>query len=85
MALQLEYRLLSGQGGQGELVNISSGGLFFRGGATLRRGDVVEVELPWPSAPGPGQPLRLCVHGLVVRSDITGTAMSISKYEFRGR
>ena len=82
--LDLQYRLLSGRSGRGELVNISSGGLLFRCGAVLPPGELIEVELAWPSPLDAAQPLRLCIHGFIVRSDSSGTALTIGKYEFRG-
>lgn len=76
--------MLSGRSGRGELVNISSGGLLFRSDAVLPKGELIEAELAWPSPMVAAQPLRLCIHGIIMRSDAGGTAVSIAKYEFRG-
>ena len=84
MSLELQYRLLSGRTGRGELVNISSGGLLFRLDSLLPRGELIEVDLAWPSPLDAAEPARLSVHGIVMRSDSGGTAMTIAKYEFRG-
>jgi len=69
---------------RGELVNINSGGLLFRCDAVLPTGELIEAELAWPSPLEAVGPLRLCIHGLIVRSDAGGTALAIAKYEFRG-
>jgi len=45
---------------------------------------LIEAELAWPSPLDAPQPLRLSIHGFIVRSDAGGTAVTISKYEFRG-
>lgn len=79
---KLRYRLLSGVEGEGESVNISSGGLLFRGQSVLPKGELMEIELAWPAAKE-GALLSLCIHGFVLRSSAAGTAAAISKYEFR--
>lgn len=84
VALELQYRLLGGEGGTGELINISSGGLLFRSTSLLPKGELIEVELAWPTPLDAAQPTRLCIHGIIVRSDAGGTALTIGKYEFRG-
>lgn len=81
--MEVRYRLLSGRGGRGELANISSKGLLFRCHSALPKGELIEVELAWPASMETGEPVQLCVHGLIVRSDGAGTAVDIAKYEFR--
>jgi hypothetical protein len=83
VGLDLVYRLLAGQSGRGKLANISSGGLLFQCEASFPKGELIEVELDWPELFEDRPPLRLCVHGLIVRSDAAGTAVTINKYEFR--
>ena len=76
--------MFGGPAGRGELINISSGGLLFRSDSVLPKGELIEVDLAWPTPLDAVQPTRLCIHGIVVRSDAGGTALSIAKYEFRG-
>lgn len=83
MELGLRYKLASGQSGMGEVVNMSTGGLLFRGGIQLPVGELIEADLTWPFPLDSGQSLELRVHGMVVRSDLGGTAISISKHQFR--
>ena len=83
MELGLRYTLASGQTGTGEVINMSTGGLVFRGGIQLRAGELIQADLTWPFPLESGQSLELRVHGMVVRSDLMGTAVSISKYRFR--
>jgi len=85
VALELRYKTDSGIAGSGVSVNISSGGLLFRCGATLKVGGLIEVELEWPLLLDKQRPLLLKVYGIIVRSDADGTAMAISKHEFRPR
>jgi hypothetical protein len=58
--------------------------LLFRSDAWFPRGDLIEVDLDWPTPPDAAQPTRLSIHGIIVRSDRDGTALTIGKYEFRG-
>jgi hypothetical protein len=81
---KLHYRLLTGIEGEAESVNISSGGLFFRGQWVLPKGELIEIELAWPVSKE-GTLLSLCIHGFVLRSSAAGTAVAISKYEYRPR
>lgn len=83
MEFSLRYKLSSGQTGTGEVVNMSSGGLLFRGKQRLPLGELIEADLTWPFPLESGQSLELRVYGLVVRSSASGTAISISKHEFR--
>jgi hypothetical protein len=80
--MDLRYKLLSGQTGRGELANISSSGLLFRCNSVFPKRELIEIELAWPSSKD-GEPLHLCVHGLILRSDAAGTVVAIAKYEFR--
>jgi hypothetical protein len=82
--MALRYRLLTGHSGRGQLVNISSSGLLFRSGATFHTGDLIEIEIAWPAVTDRGERVVLRVHGWIVRSNEAGTAIRISKYEFRG-
>jgi hypothetical protein len=83
MELELRYTLTSGQTGTGEVQNMSTGGLLFRCGIMLPAGELIRADLTWPFLLESGQPLELIVHGMILRSDLAGTAISISKYQFR--
>jgi hypothetical protein len=62
---------------------MSSGGLLFQGNVRLPAGALIEADLTWPFPLESGESLELRVYGMVVRSDASGTAISISKYQFR--
>jgi len=81
MELELRYTLTSGQTGTGEVLNMSTGGLLFRCGNMLPVGELIRADLTWPFLLESGQPLELRVHGMILRSDLAGTAVSISKYQ----
>jgi hypothetical protein len=83
LSLALRYRLGSGLSGTGELLNMSSGGLFFRGGGPLPLGEMIEADISWPMRLDETKPLQLRIRGMVVRSGEEGTAVAISRYEFR--
>ena len=83
MELELRYELTSGQTGTGEVLNISTGGMLFRGGIMLPIGELIRADLTWPFLQESGQPLELRVHGMVLRSDLASTAITISKYQIR--
>jgi hypothetical protein len=83
VALKLNYRMTSGECGKGEVCNISSGGLMFRSGSVLLVGKMIDVILAWPLLMDGDCPMQLRISGRVVRSDATGTAIAIGKYEFQ--
>jgi hypothetical protein len=81
LELELRYRLTSGHAGTREVLNLSTGGLLFRGGDILPIGELIRADLTWPIVLEGGHPLELRVHGMILRSDSVGTAISISKYQ----
>ncbi len=81
VSLELTYSTPAGEAGTGMLVNISSGGMLFRSEIPLRVGSVIEAELAWPSGTLESAPLRLRVHGIVIRSSGSAAAVSITKYD----
>jgi hypothetical protein len=83
MELEVRYTLTSGQTGTGEVLNMSTGGLLFRCGIILPIGELIRADLTWPFLLESGQPLELLVHGMILRSDLAGTAISISKHQIR--
>ena len=86
---ELRYKLLSGdrvtETGTGWTQNISSSGISFVTDAILDIGALVELSVSWPVRLDDICPIQLMIYGSVVRSDPTGTAMLIERYEFRTR
>ena len=85
MNLRLTWRLRGGAEGAGETCNVSSGGLLFRCGRALPLGQLIEANLEWPFLYDQRHPLVLRVYGMTLRSSVEGTAMSISRHEYRMR
>jgi hypothetical protein len=83
LTLKLRYTLRSGQEGAGELSNMGSSGLLFQCDHRFNKSELIQVSLEWPYMLDGSCPLQLCVHGRVLRSGDSGTALSILKYEFR--
>lgn len=65
--------------------DISSGGVFLKTEAILRVGESIEVLIDWPVLLDQRCPLRLLILGKVLRSDGSGSAVGIIRYEFRIR
>jgi hypothetical protein len=83
LALKLTYALKSGQHGTGEISNMGSSGLLFQCDHRFVRGELVKVSLEWPYLLDGSCPLQLCLHGRILRSGDSGTAIATMKYEFR--
>lgn len=83
VSLRLAYRLRAGVSGTGETTNVSSGGLLFRCATILPVAELIEVDLEWPFLYDKRHPLLLRVCGMTLRSSTEGTAMSISRHEYR--
>ena len=83
MELDLRYTLPSGQTGMGQLLNMSTGGMLFRCDNSLPLGELIDVALNWPFPLENGDALELYIHGIILRSTTSGTAISISKHTFR--
>ena len=67
----------------GETRNVSSAGVLFRSGATLRIGEPVEYLITLPTTPSPGVNTRLRCVGKVVRfAKETEVAATLERYEF---
>jgi hypothetical protein len=83
----LRYRLLDGnrviESGTGRTTNISSNGVWFTTERVLGRGLAVELSMNWPVRLNDVCPMKLMIYGCVVRSDPTGAALAIERYEFR--
>jgi PilZ domain len=88
LPLELEYKVsldhaTFGSSGVGNVVNISSGGVWFRTGRVLPLGSTVRLSIKWPMLLDNCHPLKLSMQGRVVRSDHHGTAIMLGHYEFR--
>ena len=83
LALKLTYILKSGEHGSGELSNMGSSGLLFQCDHRFVKGEIIKVSLEWPYLLDGSCPLQLCVHGRILRSTDSGTAVATMKHEFR--
>jgi hypothetical protein len=87
--LQLQYKLPNQDAakptGSGRTLSISSGGIFFQTKNRLPVGCEIDLDIDWPCLLDGVSLLKLVVHGYVVRHDAKGTAVEVSRYEFRTR
>jgi c-di-GMP-binding flagellar brake protein YcgR len=87
--LDLQYKLPNQDSakptGSGRTLSISSGGIFFRTKNRLPVGCEIDLDIDWPCLLDGVSLLKLVVHGYVVRHDAKGTAVEVSRYEFRTR
>src|SRR5579864_471995 len=79
ITLEIEYKLLR-KGrverlGQGRTLNVSSGGVLFEANESLPSGSSIELLMQWPFLLEGVCPLKLVIHGSVVRSDSKGVAV----------
>ena len=85
----VRYRLLDDDTladyGAGETIDMGSGGISFSTGQQLKEGCYIELSINWPVLLDDICPMRLVVYGQVLRSDCSGTACTVDKYEFRTR
>jgi PilZ domain len=65
--------------------DIGSGGVLLKAEKPLRLGESIQVSIDWPVLLDERCPLRLVIFGKVVRSDDSGSAVGILRYEFRIR
>jgi len=86
IALGAEYRLVSRDGiqcqGSCRTVNISSGGVLLETKAVLSPRGPIEVSIEWPCLLRGVVPLKLIVHGNIVRFDGSSVAVKMTGYEF---
>jgi PilZ domain len=67
----------------GETKNVSSSGVLFKSGASLRIGEPVEYVITLPTSPTPGIQIRLRCMGKVVRVvQENAIAATLERYEF---
>ena len=77
--------ILAGNRGQAKTSDISSGGVFLKIDNILPVGKQIQVLIDWPALLDERCPLRLVIAGRVLRSDSSGTAVGIIRYDFRIR
>jgi len=87
IALEIEYKLLR-KGrverlGLGRTLNVSSGGVLFEANEPLPAGSSIELLMYWPFLLEGVCPLKLVIHGSVVRSDGKRVAVQTKHHEFR--
>lgn len=84
--LRVRYRTL-GRGeplaGVGRVVNVSSGGVLLAYQDEIRAGTPMELNIEWPSLLDGRVPLQLVMLGRVVRCELSGLAVALSRYSFR--
>ena len=81
---QAQYSVAGSQG-HAPIRDISSGGVFLKTDRILRIGQSIRVLMDWPVLLEDRCPLRLVIDGKVLRSDQSGTAVKLTKYDFRIR
>jgi PilZ domain-containing protein len=81
---QAEYTF-PGHRAQATTLDIGRGGVLLRTDTILRVGQQIEVLIDWPVLLDARCRLRFVVFGKVLRSDWAGTAVGITRYEFRVR
>ena len=87
ITLEVEYKLIR-KGrverlGIGKTLNVSSGGVLFEANESLPAGSAIELLMHWPFLLEGVCPLKLVIHGSVVRSDSKGVAVRSKQHEFR--
>jgi hypothetical protein len=87
ISLELRWKVLRRKktldSGQGQTVDLSSGGILFEAGRKLPVGLKVQLSIAWPVLLHNASPLQLTVVGRVVRSDNQRAAIEIIQHEFR--
>jgi hypothetical protein len=69
--------------GEGETVNIGSGGVSFIAGQPLQTGTFAELSISWPAMLDENTRMRLVVYGRLLRSNNRSAVCTVDKYEFR--
>jgi hypothetical protein len=84
---EVRYKLLQDDRiiatGQGETIDIGSGGIAFRTDIVLTAGNYIELSISWPALLDNNCPMRLVVYGKVVRGSDSMAACTVEKWEFR--
>ena len=88
-AMQREMRYKSAEDGvvvatgNGQTVDIGSGGVSFVADGKVQAGSFVELSISWPVLLDESCPMRLIVFGRVLRATGPKAVCSVDKYEFR--
>ena len=84
---ELRYKLLEDDtiiaAGEGETIDMSSGGVAFRTNKALPAGSLIELSISWPALLYDSCPMRLVVFGRVARRADSVAACTVEKWEFR--
>ncbi|PWT91476.1 MAG: hypothetical protein C5B56_03785 [Proteobacteria bacterium] len=88
MNREVRYKVLQGGGatleaGQGQTIDMSSGGVLFQVERDLTVGAFIQLSVSWPVLLDDSCPMRLVIFGRVLRSTGNKCACSIDKHEFR--
>ena len=85
----LRYRTLTGKqisgAGVGRTINISSSGVCFASDKRLATGISVELSINWPVLLLDSCPMKLMIHGCIIRSSNDEAVLVIERYEFHTR
>ena len=71
--------------GTGKTINISSSGVSFTAQNMLPIGTRVELSINWPVLLSDTCPMKLMIHGQVVRCSDQAAVIATERYEFRTR
>jgi hypothetical protein len=71
------------QSGNGETINIGSGGVWFAMDSDASVGSFIQLSVSWPVLLDQSCPMRLVIFGRVLRGAAGVCACTIDKYEFR--
>jgi hypothetical protein len=84
---EMRYKLLENDSiiaaGEGETIDMSSGGVAFRTHKALTAGSLIELSISWPALLYDSCPMRLVVFGRVARREDLVAACTVEKWEFR--
>jgi hypothetical protein len=84
---ELRYKLLENDtiiaAGEGETIDMSSGGVAFRTNKALTAGSLIELSISWPALLYDSCPMRLVVFGRVARRADLVAVCTVEKWEFR--
>lgn len=87
ISLDVRWRLLRRKktldSGQGQTIDLSTGGILFETGRKLPVGLKVQLSISWPVLLHNSSPLQLTVIGRIVRSDHEKAAIQVIQHEFR--
>ena len=87
VALEAEYKLRHKgkvqRSGIGRTLNVSSGGVFLESSDSLPEKGRIELMMTWPFLLEGVCPLRLVMHGRIVRCEENGVAIRSDRHEFR--